>query len=832
MKNFKKSWGIDLSVGCFVVLALFAAYALRWSPTEGLEYRAYDSLSRLRNQSPASNVVVIAIDNDSIAAIGRWPWPRGVIAQMIDRLQANQARVIGVDLPYPEKDAGQGLREIRNFLDELEAKGIQSGQIYTGLKEVAGRLDNDALLADAIAASGRVVLPMRFVPGSTLEAAEALPDYLKRNSVTLPATVPILTAREVIPPLAEFAAPAQALGHITTAPDKDGAVRSEPLLIRYGNRCFPSFALQLTLKFLNYNLNHLRLGEGIEIGNARIPTFAESRMLIRYSREVPVHSFVDIVSHRVPPEVFKNKIALIALTATGLGSLQTTPLGADTPAWVGTAGTVNTILNQDHLRRPAWAFWLELGAMVLFGCFAALAVPRLSPLYGAFASLALLLLWIGAGAYLLAAQGYWIKMVHPALVLLLGHVLMASRAYLSAEKPRESLTPDSAETNKMLGLSYQGQGMLDLAFETLRKCPVEDKAMKELLYNLGLDFERKRMFPKAAAVYKHLSRAGSFRDIEDRIERMKLAGGTLDFEPAEVKKDATVIMQGADLKPTIGRYEILRELGRGAMGTVYLGKDPKINREVAIKTMRYEEIEEGRLLETKKRFFREAEAAGKLSHPNIVTIYDVGEDSDLAYMAMELLDGADLTRYCANDHLLPAPEVLRIISQVANALDYAHGKGVVHRDIKPSNIMILKNGEVRVADFGIARVKSASRTQTGVVLGTPSYMSPEQIAGQKIDGRSDLFSLGVVLYELLTGEKPFRGESIGSLMYKITTTAPVSIRERIPHLPAPFAEMMDKALEKDAEKRYQRGSEFSHDLFLSIQTLGDHVEAEYCRADR
>jgi len=364
----------------------------------------------------------------------------------------------------------------------------------------------------------------------------------------------------------------------------------------------------------------------------------------------------------------------------------------------------------------------------------------------------------------------------------------------------------------MLGLSFQGQGMLDMAFDTFRKCPVEDKSTKELLYNLGLDFERKRLFSKASAVYNHIAQAGSFKDINDRIQRIRLAGDTINHQPAGSRKDDTVILQETEIKPTIGRYEISRELGRGAMGTVYLGKDPKINREVAIKTLRYEEIEEERLLETKKRFFLEAEAAGKLSHPNIVTIYDVGEDSDLAYMAMELLDGTDLVRYCSRDNLLPVPEVVRIVGLVAGALDYAHRNGVVHRDIKPSNIMILKNGEIRVADFGIARVMSSSKTQTGAVLGTPSYMSPEQISGQKIDGRSDLFSLGVVFYELLTGEKPFHGDSIGTLMYKITSTAPRPLRERAPHLPELFADIVDKAIEKDLEKRYQNGGEFVSDL--------------------
>jgi serine/threonine-protein kinase len=225
--------------------------------------------------------------------------------------------------------------------------------------------------------------------------------------------------------------------------------------------------------------------------------------------------------------------------------------------------------------------------------------------------------------------------------------------------------------------------------------------------------------------------------------------------------------------------------------------------------------------ELKKRFFREAEAAGKLAHPNIVTIYDVGEDYEIAYMAMELLDGSDLANYSQKDSLLPLAEVIRIISSTAHALDYAHENGVVHRDIKPANIMILKNGEVKVADFGIARVMASSKTQTGVIMGTPSYMSPEQISGQKVDGRSDLFSLGVVFFELLSGEKPFGGESITTLMYNITNSPPPPVRDVAPTAPEFCDVIISKLLAKDKEGRYQRGKDLAKDLGDYMNNYGE-----------
>src|SRR5437879_4101531 len=280
--------------------------------------------------------------------------------------------------------------------------------------------------------------------------------------------------------------------------------------------------------------------------------------------------------------------------------------------------------------------------------------------------------------------------------------------------------------------------------------------------------------------------------------------------------DSTVMVQGGvgDLaKPMLGRYEISKELGKGAMGIVYLGKDPKINREVAIKTLRFEdEFDADDMKIMKERFFREAESAGRLVHPNIVTIYDAGDDGDISYIAMELLSGTDLKDFSAKGKLLPSNEVIEIVAKVADALDYAHSEGVVHRDIKPANIMRLTDGKIKVADFGIARITSQSKTATGTVMGTPSYMAPEQLAGKKVDGRADLFSLGVTLYELLTGEKPFTGESVATLMFRIANEPHPPITSARADLPPAVQAVIDKALEKNPETRYARGADFARDL--------------------
>jgi eukaryotic-like serine/threonine-protein kinase len=271
---------------------------------------------------------------------------------------------------------------------------------------------------------------------------------------------------------------------------------------------------------------------------------------------------------------------------------------------------------------------------------------------------------------------------------------------------------------------------------------------------------------------------------------------------------------------TLGRYKVLKELGRGAMGVVYLGKDPTIQRFVAIKTMRLDEIDdEEKLKDFKARFFREAESTGRLSHPNIVTIYDAGEEQNLGFIAMELLEGTPLKQYARKPNLLPPKDLLLMLATVADALDYAHQQGVVHRDIKPANIMITKDRTVKVMDFGIAKMASSSKTQADIVLGTPAYMSPEQIAGKKVDGRSDIFSLGVVMFELLTGQPPFTADNVPALLFTITHNPHPNIHTIRKDLPPMVQEILDRALQKELPQRYCRAEELAQDLRTCLHSL-------------
>jgi eukaryotic-like serine/threonine-protein kinase len=263
----------------------------------------------------------------------------------------------------------------------------------------------------------------------------------------------------------------------------------------------------------------------------------------------------------------------------------------------------------------------------------------------------------------------------------------------------------------------------------------------------------------------------------------------------------------------LGRYAIQSELGRGAMGVVYKATDTALERTVAVKTVNMA-LERDGAEKYEARFYQEARAAGSLNHPNIVTVYDVGKEGNVAYMAMEFIEGVELRSLLAEGRALPVSQAVSIAAQVAEGLGYAHEHGVVHRDIKPANIMVLTDGPVKITDFGIARMRANTDelTQSGMMLGSPKYMSPEQVIGKRADHRSDIFSLGVIVYEMLTGGAPFSGENVTALMYQIVNFAPPAPSAVNPAVPELLNFIVAKMLAKPLEERYQHAQELANDL--------------------
>ena len=276
---------------------------------------------------------------------------------------------------------------------------------------------------------------------------------------------------------------------------------------------------------------------------------------------------------------------------------------------------------------------------------------------------------------------------------------------------------------------------------------------------------------------------------------------------------------------TLGRYEILSELGQGAMGTVYKARDPMLDRIVAIKTINLT-LPKEELAEYEARFYQEAKAAGGLSHRNIVTIHDIGRSDRVAYMAMEFLEGQELRKLMQSRIPIQLTHALDIVSQVAEGLQFAHDRQIIHRDIKPANIMVLNDGLVKITDFGIARMRTNEvKTMTGMILGSPKYMSPEQVSGKRADTRSDIFSLGVVLYEMLTGTSPFVADNIHGVMYQTMNFNPPAPRTLNPDLPDVLNFIVAKALAKNLDDRYEKAKDLAHDLRQALSALSGESAA-------
>ncbi len=831
----------DWMIGGVLTLYFLVGYVADWSNLRLMENATYDLRAALRAHGQQSEQIeIVAVDQESLNKVGRWPWPRATQARLIENLRASGAKVIAFDFPLSEPDrSSQGMEEMRVMRQKLTAQiaspqtDARQREAYVRMLQELGesetRLDQDAKLATILGRGSEVLLPIYFELGRPEERESSVEPSapIAASSFSLVdnprdmTSFPPAKVRKIIAPLPAFQLPQVGFGHAVATHDQDNSVRREAVLVEYLDRFYPSFALRAVSAYLDVAPGdvHVVLGKGVRIGELWVPT--DRNMRARISFNGPAGSFkafsaYHVLGGKIPPSTFRGKLVVVGPLAATAGAISyETPVSPSIAGMEVTANVIQNMLSQSFLTVPRWAPAVELSVILLVGVFVVLALPRLGTKWSGIVAGTILVSYLGFVAIAYASKGYILTVVHPTLMLVLGYTFIAAKRALLAERGA-GVDSGASETNRMLGLTFQGQGMLELAFDKFRTCPIDD-SMKELLYNLGQDFERKRMSSKALSVYQHVAtKDKGYKDIEQRIKRLSAAesSGT-----GGKQSSGSLLSEGSDIKPTLGRYEIVKELGRGAMGIVYLGKDPKIHRSVAIKTMRLDEVEADELPDVKARFFREAESAGKLSHPNIVTIFDAGEEQDLAYIAMEVLDGVDLKDLCKKRNLLPVKRTLEIVTKVSEALDYAHSQSVVHRDIKPANIMVMPDGTVKVTDFGIAKIVTSAKTQTGIVLGTPSYMSPEQLSGAKVDGRSDLFSLGVVLFEMLTGERPFQGESVATLMYVIANQPHPSPFDLRPDLPKTVGTVIDRALQKDAAKRYQRGLEMAQDLRAVMQSL-------------
>jgi len=799
-----------------VLLALLLA-ALHLASGGLLDQRLQDAAAAHARRAPLPELTLIAIDAESLARHGAWPWPRDVLAQLVDRLAAAGTRTTVLALPLDGAQADRSLpylRQIRTLLGSAppDAQAL-SGAIARTVAEAETTLDTDQRLAASLRRAGNVLLMAHMdpaPPGATTRLQ--LPAFMHRSAAAgAAAGVPV--AQNLAAPLDVLGNAAAGVGQLGT-PAPGGVVREAPLLLAADGTLVPSLALLAAAHSLHLGPSglHWTAGQALQIGSTGIPT--QPGALLRpqpYPAPADTGGIAQIAAHallagQVPAAQLRDRIAVIGPTASGTHAPLLRPGGASLAPVQWLAEQISAIRLGHVQTTPAWApllpWVLTLAAMAVL----LLALPALGAAAGSALAAVLGLGLLAAQWGAMQAAGWALPLTLPAAVLLLGGAMQALPRRPAGPAPAARAASDP-EADRMMGLALQGQGQLDMAFARLRRVRGNPQVLGDLLH-LAQEFENKLRYDQAVEVYTHILRQD--REHGEARKRRRRARHLADIA-AQASKPLDAAAPGAVLPAVLGRYQVEKELGRGAMGVVYQGRDPKIGRVVAIKTLALgQEFEGSALLDARTRFFREAESAGRLQHQHIVTIYDAGEDLGLAWIAMELLKGQDLAHATAPGQLLPVEQVLSIAARVADALDYAHQQNVVHRDIKPANIMYdAQSDTVKVTDFGIARITDSSKTRTGMVLGTPSFMAPEQLAGRRVDGRCDLYALGVTLFQLLTGQLPLRGHSMSELMQHIAHTPAPDVRSLRPELPAALAQVVAQALRKDPRERHQTGRQFA-----------------------
>jgi CHASE2 domain-containing sensor protein/predicted Ser/Thr protein kinase len=772
-----------------LVLSLFAG---KYGFLEKLSVKMQDGMFKLREKidTPPTDIIIVGIDDRSVDAVGKWPWQRDILAALISAISDGAPRALGLDIFLPE---------------QVE-------------EDTSGRT---SLLAEYVHDAGNVIVPIYFSFSDVGIAPEPVPDPIRESAVSFDRNLgkikaSIVTAKQMYYPSLALVEASSGFGHINIDYDRDGLIRRETLLIGYDGHLYPSFALQLASKYLQIEATQVnpRKEGGLVFGNTTIPTDKKHGMLVNYHG--PNLSFkrlsaIEVLSGETDPGIFTRNIVIVGLTSTESQTWVGIPAFGEINEVERIATVTQNIIQHDFLKGlpPLWNVFI----LVLIGIFCALVLPQISLTHRVVVLLVFLFVVFNFGFLLFSSFGILTKTVYPILELVF--FLFAAPAIKGKQVRPETI---EEEIGKAVAekAEKEAQVIPNQTTESVDQT-VADESTHKLMVDSGRERERDE-FPETVASEKREKGQKEESPVPPIVvsEPVMEETSELPITPSSATPagmGSTPIPGGSSSLSQFGRYKIVEVLGKGGMGMVYKGLDPVLDRPVALKTIRLDfALSSTETAELKERLIQEAKAAGKLSHPNIVTIYDVGVQEGINYIAMEYLSGYTLEDFLKKKRELNYKIVAKIIMQACEALSYAHQHGIVHRDIKPGNIMLLEDFHVKVMDFGIARLDTTSLTKSNVALGTPHYISPEQLEGKPADKRSDLFSLGVVLYELLTRQKPFQGESISSLMYRILNydpPPPSSINGKTPPV---IDRIVSKAIAKKPEERYQDAGEISQIL--------------------
>lgn len=798
--------------------------------SQRLEGAFFDAVQRFQHRDARPDIVLV--DTRALRGGAGSAWEAESFPALLDALGRGGARlVIPAEAPPPTS----GLPDARQLatLAEMEGRSRTSGNqdraaaLAAQWAEITRRSDLQARTVEAANRLRNVIVAVPTFDGTP--GAPATGPGCDRH-VMQAGLAPGMEdsgarrVRAVTSPPANLCEVILGAGHVEFWSDPDGVVRRLELLVDASGTLVQAAALRAAIALSFPSGAPPTIGpDSITWDATRLRTSGGPQTLFRfYSAREPERAFTTLTADEVlrsggvDPRL-KGRIAVLGDAGTTDGQGYVTPVGTQMPASLLLATGLSNLLAEDYLVRPAWSGWVETALMIAVGVAALLWGARLPYTLAAMTGLLLTTILLGAEAYA-ATRGTWIQLATVsgfalyalAVVRLLQPGQTAPRVERAGEAAGNGAAPARAPTPPAPSTGDQ----LDLAFSMLRHQPPTEH-VKQRLYDVALEHARQRDLAKAERVLRHLAGIDPhYRNAGEKLKKLAglrvaappTAGGAADAPPAAPAVPRT---GGKDdlSGETIGRYHIEKPIGRGAMATVYLGLDPKINRRVAIKTLALaEEFGDTDLANARTQFLREAESAGRLNHPNIISIYDAGEDGRVAYLAMEYFSGKPLSFYAQQGQLLEPRLVLDIMARAAEALHYAHNQHVVHRDVKPANLLYdAATDTLKITDFGIARLTDSSRTKTGIILGTPSYMSPEQLAGSGVSGQSDLFSLGITLYQLLTGAPPFRADSIPKLMQKIAHEHHQPVSAVRDDLPPGIDEVLERALAKDPAARFPNG---------------------------
>ena len=824
----------------FLLISILVAtfYVNGFGPIESLQSGINDKLQNLTaSDEMVQNVVIVTIDGAAQDQYGSWPWGHDRIADLAAAIAGANPKVIVLDFELQENAA----------------------------QEKAG---NTKILTEQLSWIDNLVVPYDIALATFRSSRTSNPDYLFDYSLTVNDQLGImeenssLLARKLFLPAVKILKTRPKLGFSYIMPDDDRILRHQSMVMNYEGYYYPSVALMAAAVYEKILPDMVKITEGLEIelgSRVTIPINEKSEFFLNFYKENP---FVKYSASQILGEGFNfgqlaGKAVLITVDEFENSEYFKTPVSDETPRHLITATTLSNLINRDMITIGFNSVLYNLLLLFLLGGICAFVMPQISLLYR-FVTLGIgLFLLINVNYFMLSSFNVLVELSYIGLefVLFMAAAPMLETSLVLGEEAEEIRKKKAKEKAKkrMERLRLKAKSQSD-GTEADEPVVREIKASSSDPENVATAVMSGEEIKVTSAIEQDQDKKGSlggssaisFNDHQSLNLDGDVSGDSeegrglsqkinLDSEPeiidpmsldkvaaAENEDDRVLITDNdgsfnSTPQPTditkLGRYEVSGILGKGAMGQVYMGKDPAINRPIALKTIRLDFVtDKNEMAELKERLHREAQAAGKLSHPNIVTIYDVGSEGDLQYIAMEYLEGQTLEEMIKRKVKFNYRIIAQIIVQICAAMDYAHKQGIVHRDIKPANIMIRSDYRVKVMDFGIARVESSSMTKTGIAMGTPNYISPEQLKGQHVDNKADIFSLGVVMYEMLLGKRPFKGENITSLIYSIIHTEPEKPSSINPQIPLLFDHVVLRALKKDPKERYQNALEITADL--------------------